>query len=520
MDQVHSGTTPSCEGIAHIVCPSVFTEIPRPRSRLAIRFNALRALAIGASWSCLTACAASPPITHVAEPVTVAPSSDYVAAIAHARDARVRARAEQVPSAGELEAANGEETIDAILERWAIARRDATQAAQRAYAEALRVAHTPEEEAEVHAELAEMWLGVQSDIESALLAATPAKYRDEPSLVSMVQIGTTVALRPLRDRVAVHVDMCERIAHERAPNGSMAETCTKSSDRFLETLTAHATMPPETTPRFGTSLDARIAGVPNGSTTTTEAHPIVPTTRPKPCTFKGTLVTRGTIYAEKTGSQAVLPILGTPIEVDALDVPDQPGGRYKVSVIWPTVATGWLEAAEPPFVLTKQVELVPESAWVEPGEHVAASEARGPTVRATRTFEDPIGGTSQRKPMPEGLDRRLFCHDLDLATASSTTHTSTSTKGDEAKLRTDMVVPLLKGPNGKEVARIVAGDVRLLERRGPYAHVAGGAPFGFDGWVDAGYLQHAGQSAQADGRETMYPNDSATRTLGSSSTLR
>jgi hypothetical protein len=146
-------------------------------------------------------------------------------------------------------------------------------------------------------------------------------------------------------------------------------------------------------------------------------------------------------------------------------------------------------------VLTREVELVPAAAWIAQGERVMVSERRGPTVRATRAFGE--SGDAHRKPSPESLDRRLFCHDLELATsATPPAATSDASGGASAHLRSDVVVPLLAQPNGKEVARIAADVVRVVERQTGFVHVAGDAPFRFDGWVKATFLQ-GGESGDA-----------------------
>src|SRR5207244_8888903 len=119
------------------------------------------------------------PSVHSARAVTEAATmpivSDYATAIAEARAARDRAAAIHPPAPVELESLlSSDEALAEMLKRWATARRDATQEAERAYTEALKVARGPSDEAEVHGEVAELWLGVQEDMESALLAAAPA----------------------------------------------------------------------------------------------------------------------------------------------------------------------------------------------------------------------------------------------------------------------------------------------------------------------------------------------------------
>ena len=75
-------------------------------------------------------------------------------------------------------------------------------------------------------------------------------------------------------------------------------------------------------------------------------RPVLPTTRPTPCTFKGSLAARGLIYKDETGpSSVVLPTSpDTPIEVESLAVPRVAGGRYKVVVSWPQAVEGYFQA--------------------------------------------------------------------------------------------------------------------------------------------------------------------------------
>jgi hypothetical protein len=331
---------------------------------------------------------------------SAAPKPDYPTAIAQARAARDRAFALHAPSPGALAAASTEEAVTETLRQWAASRREATQDAHRAYAEALHAVPGPADEAEAYGEIAELWLRLEEDTRSALFAATPASYRDDPSLVSAVQGAAVYALRPLLDRVGSALRACEHVLSE-TPSAPAAVTCAAVAARLKQ-----ADDPPASS--AAQSVAAAIPVAP--------ARPIVATTHPKPCTFKGTLFTRGAVYESESGSAVVLPIEhGTSIEVESLAVASAPGGRYRVVVSWPKAVVGYLDAKDGPFVLTRTVELEPGAVWAAEGERVAASDTRGATVLAARpklASGSPPGAVSG--------DRRLFCHDLELATPRHT----------------------------------------------------------------------------------------------------
>jgi len=223
--------------------------------------------------------------------------------------------------------------------------------------------------------------------------------------VSAVQGATVYALRPLLDRVESHLGACQRIVREVDSPGSGA----RADAGTICANVAH---------RLEDASDPR---GPSAGRTTAATPPILspaprsvlPTTHPKPCTFKGTLRTRGTVYASAMGGAVLLALdPSSAIEVDSLAVPTAPGGRYKVSVSWPTSAEGYLEAEDGPFVLTRPVDLPSDAIWAPEGARVEASDARGPTVRVARPKQ-------ARNPASSGgadtMDRRLFCHDLELA---------------------------------------------------------------------------------------------------------
>ena len=351
----------------------------------------------------LTIVAAAPSLSSCAQ--TASPLSltsattppDYASAIARARAARDHAAALRTPSALDF-ASGSDEAISDTLRQWAVARREATQEAHRAYAEALLAAPDPAAEAEVYGEIAEVWIQTAEDTRSALFAATPAPYRDDPSLMSAVQGATVYALRPLLRRVESYLAACERVLSE-SPSASAGRTCAAVTLRLKKA----------DDPR-GPSAAGEIAEA-------APRRPILPTTRPKPCTFKGTLFTRGAVYESESGGSVVLPIeRDAGIEVESLAVASAPGGRYKVAVSWPKAVEGYLQAEEGPLVLRRRVELGPDAVWAAEGDRVGASDARGATVLAARR-KVPLGGP--RGAVPPGildpLPRRLFCHDLELA---------------------------------------------------------------------------------------------------------
>jgi hypothetical protein len=288
------------------------------------------------------------------------------------------------PSASELFGLS-DEGVASALRRWAGDRRDLVQAAQRAYDDALLATYDRKDMAGLHAEVADLWLGVLVDTRRALLAAAPEAYRADPVFVSATQGAEAFALRKLAERIAANLDWCARLGGR--------TTCAQVNERY-----AMATDPRPV-----------VEGDVSSSAVAASERPVIPTSRPRPCTFRGTLVTRGAIYAGETGDALLLPLGASgPIEVEALDAPAQAGGRYKVSLTWPRVLDGYLAADEPPLVLTRQVVVEGNTAWASEGTRVDASDARGPTVRLMRAVD---------RARPESVERRFFCHDLELATS-------------------------------------------------------------------------------------------------------
>ncbi len=329
-----------------------------------------------------------------------APAPDFPNAIALARAARDRAIAVRPPSAADFAAAASDEAIAGILQSWAASRRDAAQDAHRAYAEALRAVQNASDEARTYGEIAEVWLRVEEDTRAALFAATPAEYRDDPSLVGAVQGATVYALRPLLDRVGSNLAACERIANEPSAEGTPATACAAVNERY------ERSRDPWMRP-----AEAREAPTPSASA----PRPVLATTHPKPCTFKGTLLTRGAVYDRESGGSVLLSIEpGLPIEVESLAASSKAGGRYKVTVTWPKAVEGYLDAEDAPFVVTRAVEIGPDAVWAAEGERVAASGALGPTVRAERAADGRAGSDASGT-----TERRLFCHDLALATSAA-----------------------------------------------------------------------------------------------------
>jgi hypothetical protein len=319
-----------------------------------------------------------------------APESTFADAIGRARAARDRAASLRTPSEADFASAS-DESIASALQAWASARRDATQDAHRAYADALRLAGDPAEEAAAYGEIAELWLHLEEDTRSALFAATPTPYRDDPSLVGAVQGATVYALRPILERVESNLGACQRLAQE-AP--AAKDACAAIAARYARSSDPWMSARPE-------RAEPAIAPVAMPA-----AREAVPTTHPTPCTFAGTLLARGAVYDSPSGSNILLALdSGAAIDVDSLAVAVAPGGRYKVTVRWPRAVEGYLETKDAPFVLTRRVDIGADVVWATEGDRVSASEARGPTVRVERAS----GG--------EGApDRRLFCHDLALAT--------------------------------------------------------------------------------------------------------
>ncbi len=415
-------------------------------------------------------------------PKVYSPIGDFFDALAEARSARDRAYALSAPSPAELAVAgSNEDAVAVILRRWATARRDATVEAERAYERALRAARGPEEEAETRGELAELWLGVQEDVEIALLAAAPTSYRDDPSLVSYVQLDIVEALRPLRDKVAGHLEKCRFLLRDFPGLGAAMRKCETAGQRLTETGLPHGAPSPTRDAGAG----AAMAGGP---------RTIVPTTYPKPCAFAGSVLVRGAVFAEPTGGAPLQTFDGvTPIEVTSLEASDAPGGRYKVAVSWPYALEGYLESAEPPFVLKRQVDVVVTHVWLEKGARVSAVEARGPTARALRDLVSPpapaevAGAAAPKIPTILRADRRIFCRDLELAASPSM---PPEAGGPLVKLKLDAagVVPLFRASGGREVARVPASEAHIVERKGAFAHVAGTVPLSFDGWIRASSL--------------------------------
>jgi hypothetical protein len=112
-------------------------------------------------------------------------------------------------------------------------------------------------------------------------------------------------------------------------------------------------------------------------------------------------------------------------------------------------------------------------------------------VRVTRAFGDAAGGATSPRSVPDALDRRLFCHDLELATTppGQVLAAPGPSRGSRVHLVTNVAVPLFARAGGPSVASVVAGEVELIERSGALAHVAGRVPFEFDGWVDGSLLR-------------------------------
>lgn len=359
--------------------------------------TALLVFVIGTVAACAPRFEASAPA--VASTLTSAQAPlDYVSLLQRARAARDRALGMRAPMAADFASLPDEATL-ALLQEWSSARRDASQDAHRAYSEALVAAAQPADQAVVYAELADLWLRLDEDARAALFAAAPDKFRDEPSFVSPLDAAAGYAFQPLLDRIATLLDACLRIAPADPIASGEGTTCASVALRF------------------DAADDPRGANAARMSRALAAAEPraIVPTTHPQPCTFKGTLAARGTVYADEAGSDVVLSVRqGDSIEVDLLTVPKTRGGRYKVSVSWPKQVEGYLQAEDAPLVLTRRVDLAKDSVWAAEGDAVAASDARGPTVEVTRASDDGANGITER---------RLFCHDLELATPAHAART-------------------------------------------------------------------------------------------------
>ncbi|HEY2513011.1 MAG TPA: hypothetical protein VGI39_19220 [Polyangiaceae bacterium] len=361
----------------------------------------------------LAACVRTEPVAPAtAGTLTSAPApTDYASLLLRARSARDRALGMRAPMAADFESLPEEATL-AVLQKWSIARRDASQDAHRAYGEALVAAAQPADQAVVYAELADLWLRLDEDARTALFAAAPATFRDDPALVTSVDAASGYALQPLLDRIAGLLAACRRVAPADSGAFSDAITCASVARRFVAA----------DDPRGPNA--ARVSQ----AVASTELRPIVPTTHPQPCTFKGTLAARGTVYADEAGSEVVLSVRrDDPIEVELLAVPKARGGRYKVSVSWPKQVEGYLQAEDAPLVLLRRVDQAKDRVWATEGDAVAASDARGPTVEVTRASHG-SGGASER---------RLFCHDLELATPPRGARASglVSLAGDAAEAR-------------------------------------------------------------------------------------
>jgi hypothetical protein len=424
------------------------------------------------------------------------PVGDFFEALSEARSARDLAYALSAPSPYELgTAGSNEDAIATILRTWATARRDATALADLAYERALRAARGPEEEAETRGELAELWLAVQEDVEIALLAAAPANYRDDPSLVRYVQLDIVEALRPLRDKVANHLEKCRMLLRDFRGLGAARRACETAERRLAETSLPHVTQNAVREADGGTPL---IAG----------PRALRPTTHPKPCVFQGSVLVRGGLFADAQGGAALHAFDGTaPIEVDALEPAATVGGRYQVTLSWPYVVSGYLESADPPFVLKRQVDIVVGHVWAAEGERVATIQARGPTARVVRDLTS-AGSMSELKdvsaakvPTVLSVDRRIFCRDLDLASMPLPALDSTTAL---ERLNTiglvSGLVGLHRSAGGREVARLPITEVRVAERRGAFVHVSGATPIHFDGWIRASLLTLAAAAASEPAR--------------------
>jgi hypothetical protein len=365
------------------------------------------------------------------------------------------------PTAAEL-AGPSDKAAAGRVYAWLNARRDANDQAQAAYTTALRATLEAAAASALHSEIADLWLRFEEDARDAIHALPIAPGGKESSLVSSLRSDVAGVIRPLDELVSIHLEACKRMATISGETGSAA-VCDSVAHRFMAQDAASSV-----------------------------ARPVVPTTHPKPCTFKGTLFTHGTIYGTETGTTALMGIGARgPIEVEALQAATHAGGRYKVTVSWPKPVEGFLEAQDPPFTLLRRVELVPNVAWAPEGARVDVSDEKGPTVRAIRPYVAPEGGPP-RRPKPEAFDLRLFCHDLGLATAPATEGASAASPGrfgSRSRLITDVAIPLAATPGGPPVAAIVEDEVDVLERKGDFVRISGTVPFEFDGWVDARFLK-------------------------------
>ena len=423
----------------------------------------LRSLAWLAMAIALGGCPSPPPPSApppVSTPETTMPAP-AVNAIAAARAARDHAYAMRPPSAAELAGASDKAAAGHVY-AWLNARRDANEKAQAAYTTALRATLDPAAEAALHSELADLWLRFEEDTRDALQALPPAPGGKESSLVSSLRSDVAGVVRPLDELVSVHLEACKRMATISGVTGGAA-VCDSVAHRFMAQDAASAV-----------------------------SRPVLPTSHPKPCTFKGTLFAHGTIYGTETGTTPLMAIGARgPIEVEALEPATRTGGRYKVTVSWPKPVEGYLEAQDPPFTLLRRVELVPTVAWAPEGARMDASDVKGPTARVLHPYIAPAGGPP-RRPKPEAFDLRLFCHDLGLATAPAAETTGGPSQGGlgaRGHLITDVAVPIAATPGGPPVAEVVEDDVDVLERQGDYVRISGTKPFEFDGWVDARFLK-------------------------------
>lgn len=210
-------------------------------------------------------------------------------------------------------------------------------------------------------------------------------------------------------------------------------------------------------------------------------RPFVNTTRPKPCTFAGSLKLWRPVL--KMGSREVARM--EQVELSRLSLPSARTGAFVVETAWPIVGSFTLDASALPLNLRSRVELGGKHVWLSKGAAVSAAAAGQGKALAYRAVSESAKAT----PDPVA---NVACSELELAGAAE------SQAEDEKQTRVNFkgLLQLSEAPRGQSIASFTLREpdsFTLLERRGGWLHIRSTStpvrgfssplPYDFDAWT-------------------------------------
>ncbi len=135
----------------------------------------------------------------------------------------------------------------------------------------------------------------------------------------------------------------------------------------------------------------------------------VPTSRPEPCVFAGTLEFElATLSSDPGFASPVLEF--SRLDIARLTLAAHRGGAAELATSWPIVGTYFLDPSTLPFELASREDLVKGRIWLPAGTRVSAAERQRGSARVERP--PAVGGRSRSTPI---FNRLLRCESLILA---------------------------------------------------------------------------------------------------------